>query len=98
FRKSLSLKVSIVQPEEERTEAAHERRRVGITTFPDGTACLTLTGPSAELQACYLRIEASAPATRNGNTAAPTDQMPAGATIPDDRSIDGLMFDTITRT
>ncbi|MBE8145860.1 hypothetical protein IOD13_00845 [Brevibacterium casei] len=34
FRKSLSLKVSIVQPEEERTEAAHERRRVGITTFP----------------------------------------------------------------
>lgn len=98
FRKSLSLKVSIVQPEEERTEAAHERRRVGITTFPDGTACLTLTGPSAELQACYLRIEAFARAIRNGNTAAFTDQMPAGAIIDDDRSIDALMFDIITRT
>lgn len=98
FRKSLSLKVSIVQPEEERTEQAHERRRVGITAFPDGTACLTLTGPSAELQACYLRIEAFARAIRNGNTAAFTDQMPVGALIDDDRSIDALMFDILTRT
>lgn len=98
FRKSLSLKVSIVQPEDERTQQAHERRRVGITTYPDGTACLTLTGPSAELQACYLRIEAFARAIRNGSTAAFADQMPAGAIIDDDRSIDALMFDILTRT
>ncbi len=47
---------------------------------------------------CYLRIEAFARAIRKGSTAAFADQMPVGAIIDDDRSIDALMFDILTRT
>ncbi|EKU47354.1 13E12 repeat family protein [Mycobacteroides abscessus subsp. abscessus] len=98
FKKSLAMRVSVLEPADERTQQAFERRRVDITTYPDGSSCLTLTGPSAELQACFLRIEAFAKAIRNGNTAAFGDQIPDGAVIEDDRAIAALMFDIFTRT
>lgn len=98
FRKSLAMKIAILQPVEERTRQAHERRRVDVTTYPDGSACLTLTGPAADLQALYVRIEAFAKAIRNGNTAAFADQLPEDAEIEDERGIDALMFDILTRT
>lgn len=98
FKKSLAMRVSVLEPADERTRQAFERRRVDIITYPDGSSCLTLTGPSAELQACFLRIEAFAKAIRNGNTAAFPDQIPDGAVIEDDREIAALMFDIFTRT
>ncbi len=98
FKKSLAMRVSVLEPADERTQQAFERRRVDITTYPDGSSCLTLTGPSAEPQACFLRIEAFAKAIRNGNTAAFGDQIPDGAVIEDDRAIASLMFDIFTRT
>ena len=98
FKKSLAMRVSVLEPVEERAKQAFERRRVDITTYPDGSSCLTLTGPSAELQACFLRFEAFAKAIRNGNTAAFGDQIPDGAVIEDDRAIAALMFDIFTRT
>ncbi|GAA1620975.1 HNH endonuclease signature motif containing protein [Brevibacterium celere] len=98
FKKSLAMKIAVLQPNEERTESAREHRRVDLTTYPDGTACLTLTGSSADLQALYVRIEAFAKLIRNGSTAAIADQLPPGAVIDDDRGIAALMFDIFTRT
>ena len=98
FKKSLAMKIAVLQPSEERTESAREHRRVDLTTYPDGTACLTLTGSSADLQALYVRIEAFAKLIRNGSTAAIADQLPPGAVIDDDRGIAALMFDIFTRT
>ncbi|MGO1566125.1 MAG: HNH endonuclease signature motif containing protein [Brevibacterium aurantiacum] len=98
FRKSLGMKIAVLEPLEERVEEASKRRRVDITTTPDGTAYLTLAGPAPELQACYLRIAAFARAIRSGNIAAFNDQLEPGAAIDDDRGIDALMFDILTRT
>ncbi|GAA1627652.1 hypothetical protein GCM10009700_14220 [Brevibacterium sanguinis] len=98
FRKSLSLKINVIEPADDRTQTAHQRRRVSLTTHDDGTACLMLTGSALELHACYLRIEAFAKAIRAGNTAAFADQLPEDAAIEDVRSIDALMFDILTST
>lgn len=98
FKKSLGMKIAVVEPLEERVEEASKRRRVDITTTADGTAFLTLAGPAPELQACYLRIAAFARAMRSGNIAAFSDQLEPGTTIDDDRGIDALMFDILTRT
>lgn len=98
FSKSLGTRINAIQPEPDRTKTAHEKRRVSITTYPDGTASVSLFGPSADLQAYYLRIEAFAKAIRNGNTACFADQLPEGAVIEDDRAIDALMFDIATCT
>ncbi len=98
FAKSLGTRINAIQPEPDRTKTAHEKRRVSITTYPDGTASVSLVGPSADLQAYYLRIEAFAKAIRNGNTACFADQLPEGAVIDDDRAIDALMFDIATCT
>lgn len=98
FKKSLGMKIAVVEPDEERVEEASRRRRVDITTTADGTAFLTLAGPAPELQACYLRIAAFARAIRSGNIAAFSDQLEPGAAINDDRGIDALMFDILTRT
>ncbi|QQB16027.1 HNH endonuclease [Brevibacterium casei] len=98
FRKSLAMKISVVEPVEERSERAFDHRRVDLTTHPDGTSCLTITGPSAELQACFLRIEAFAKAIRNNSTAPFADMLPSGAVIEDDRTIMALMFDIFTQT
>lgn len=98
FKKSLGMKIAVLEPLEERVEEASRRRRVDITTTPDGTAFLTLAGPAPELQACYLRIAAFARAIRSGNIAAFSDQLAPGTSIDDDRGIDALMFDILTRT
>lgn len=98
FKKSLGMKIAVLEPLEDRLEEASKRRRVDITTTPDGTAYLTLTGPAPELQACYLRIAAFARAIHSGNIAPFSDQMPTGASMDDDRGIDALMFDILTRT
>ena len=98
FKKSLGMKIAVVEPLEERVEEASKRRRVDITTTADGTAFLTLAGPAPELQACYLRIAAFARAIRSGNIAAFSDQLAPGTEIDDDRGIDALMFDILTRT
>ncbi|GAA1819941.1 MULTISPECIES: HNH endonuclease signature motif containing protein [Brevibacterium] len=98
FRKSLSLKINVIEPADDRTQTAHQRRRVSLTTHDDGTACLMLTGSALELHACYLRIEAFAKAIRAGNTTAFADQLPEDSVIEDVRSIDALMFDILTST
>ncbi|WP_198398005.1 HNH endonuclease signature motif containing protein [Brevibacterium antiquum] len=98
FKKSLGMKIAVVEPLEERVEEASKRRRVDITTTADGTAFLTLAGPAPELQACYLRIAAFARAIRSGNIAAFSEQLAPGTELDDDRGIDALMFDILTRT
>ncbi|GAA1858503.1 hypothetical protein GCM10009813_19490 [Brevibacterium marinum] len=98
FKKSLGMKIAVLEPLEERVEEASKRRRVDITTGDDGTACLTLTGPAPELQACYIRIAAFARAIRSGNVAPFSDQVKPGISIDDNRGIDALMFDILTRT
>lgn len=98
FKKSLGMKIAVLEPLEERVEEASKRRRVDISTAPDGTAYLTLTGPAPELQACYIRIAAFAKAIRSGNIAPFGDQVEPGMSIDDDRGIAALMFDILTRT
>lgn len=98
FKKTLSMKVAVLDPAWDRMEEASKRRRVDINTYPDGTACLTLSGPAPELKAYYLRLEAFARAIRSGNITAFTDEFASGAQVVEERSIDALMFDICTRT
>nr|WP_245162094.1 HNH endonuclease signature motif containing protein [Brevibacterium marinum] len=98
FKKSLSMKLAALDPEEDRLEEASKRRRVDVNTYPDGTASLTLSGPAADLKAYYLRLEAFARSIRSGNITAFTDEFTTGAEVMEDRSIDALMFDICTRT
>lgn len=98
FKKSLSMKIAALDPDEDRLEEASKRRRVDVNTYPDGTASLTLSGPAAELKAYYLRLEAFARSIRSGNITAFTDEFTSGAEVVEDRSIDALMFDICTRT
>lgn len=98
FKKSLSMKIAALDPEDDRLEEASKRRRVDVNTYPDGTASLTLSGPAAELKAYYLRLEAFARAIRSGNITAFTDESTSGAEVLEERSIDALMFDICTRT
>ena len=98
FKRSLGMKIAVLEPLDERVAEASKRRRVDITTTADGTSYLTLTGPAPELQACYIRIAAFARAIRSGNVAAFSEQLEPGSAIDDDRGIDALMFDILTRT
>ena len=98
FKKSLSMKVAVLEPAEDRMEEASKRRRVDINTYPDGTASLSLSGPAPELKAYYLRLEAFARAIMSGNITAFTDELASGEQVAEDRSIDALMFDICTRT
>ncbi|WP_209324486.1 HNH endonuclease signature motif containing protein [Brevibacterium renqingii] len=97
FRKSLNLRIAALLPVDDRLEVAAKRRRVDITTYPDGTASVTLSGPAVELKAFYLRIEAFARAIRNGNISALTDENIAGIEVGEQDGIAALMFDIATR-
>lgn len=98
FKKSLSMKVAVLEPAEDRMEEASKRRRVDINTYPDGTASLSLSGPAPELKAYYLRLEAFARAIKAGSITAFTDELSSGDQVAEERSIDALMFDICTRT
>ncbi|PCC44919.1 hypothetical protein CIK64_18275, partial [Brevibacterium aurantiacum] len=60
FRTALRKKIQLLEPATDRAETAARRRRVDIDTFKDGTACLSLTGPAAEVNASFQRIQAMA--------------------------------------
>ncbi|WP_240372266.1 HNH endonuclease signature motif containing protein [Brevibacterium zhoupengii] len=98
FKRSLALKIAALQPAQETLEKVAVRRRVDISTGDDGTAYLTLTGPAPDLHACYRRVEAFARAVYKGNIDAFGDQLNDGESFDDDRGIDALMFDILTRT
>lgn len=98
FRKSVNTKVAALEPVEDRLEEASKRRRVDITTYPDGTAAVTLSGPAAELKAYFLRLEAFARAIASGQIAEFTTEDTTGMDVVDERSINALMFDISTRT
>ncbi|GAA1842466.1 HNH endonuclease signature motif containing protein [Brevibacterium marinum] len=98
FKRSLALKIESIQPAQATLEKVAVRRRVDISTGDDGTAYLTLTGPSPELHACYRRVEAFARAVYTGNVGAFGDQLRPSDRFDDDRGIDALMLDILTRT
>ena len=97
FRKSLNMKIATLVPVDDRLEVASKRRRVDITTYPDGTASVLLSGPAVELKAFYLRIEAFARAISKGNISALTHEDTAGVDVGEQDSIAALMFDIATR-
>lgn len=98
FRKSVNTKVAVLEPVEDRLEEASTSRRVDITTYPDGTAAVTLSGPALELKAYFLRLEAFAKAIGSGQIAEFTTEDTTGMDVVDERSINALMFDISTRT
>lgn len=98
FRKSVNTKVATLEPVEDRLEEASKRRRVSITTYPDGTAAVTLSGPAADLKAYILRLEAFARAIKAGQISEFTSDDTTGINVVDERSLDALMFDISTRT
>ncbi|WP_209324456.1 HNH endonuclease signature motif containing protein [Brevibacterium renqingii] len=97
FKKSLAMKAASMQDEDDRSALASRRRRVSITTYEDGTASVTLTGPAAELKAFHQRLEAFARAIRHGNIASLTAADPGDVDVSALGSIDSLMFDIATR-
>ncbi|MGO3309178.1 MAG: HNH endonuclease signature motif containing protein [Brevibacterium aurantiacum] len=95
FRTALRKKIQLLEPATDRAETAARRRRVDIDTFKDGTACLSLTGPAAEVNASFQRIQAMARAIYAGNSN--TFNLAPGVEIIDERTISNLMFDIAIR-
>ena len=97
FKKSLAMKAASLQDEDDRSALASKRRRVSITTYDDGTASVTFTGPAAELKAFHQRLEAFARAISHGNFASLTAIDPGDVDVSELGSINSLMFDIATR-
>ncbi|GAA3826304.1 hypothetical protein GCM10022274_02650 [Brevibacterium ammoniilyticum] len=95
LRISLRKRINVLEPPEDRSKTAAERRRVDLHTFKNGGAVMTLTGPADELHACFRRVEAMARAVRSRRGAG--FDLPPGVEIVDDRAMDNLMYDIITR-
>lgn len=95
FRTALRKKIQLLEPAEDRAETAARRRRVDVDTFKDGTACMSLTGPAAEVHASFQRIQAMARAIYAGQTN--TFNLAPGVEVIDERTISNLMFDIATR-
>ena len=97
FKKSLAMKAASLQDEDDRSALASKRRRVSITTYDDGTASVTFTGPAAELKAFHQRLEAFARAISHGNFASLTATDPGDVDVSELGGINSLMFDIATR-
>ncbi|UVI36709.1 HNH endonuclease signature motif containing protein [Brevibacterium spongiae] len=95
LRRSLAKMISILVPPVAMTEIAAKRRRVDVEGFKDGSACLTVSGPSAEIFACYNRVQAMALTIHGKNKSALN--LPVGMAICDERSIDQLQYDLFVR-
>jgi hypothetical protein len=95
LRRSLTKRIALLVPATDASEIAKKRRRVDVEGFKDGSACLTVSGPSAEIFSCYHRIEAMARAIHGKN--ASTFNLPAGVELNDDRSISQLEYDLFIR-
>lgn len=95
LRTALRKFISVIEPAEDRSKTAAERRRVDFQTYKNGSACLSLIGPADELYACYRRVEAMARAVRSRRGAA--FDLPPGVEIADDRSIEALEYDIMSR-
>ena len=95
LRTALRKFITVLQPAEDRSKTAAERRRVDFQTYKNGSACLSLIGPTDELYACYRRVEAMARAVRARRGAA--FDLPPGVEIADERSIQALEYDILSR-
>lgn len=95
FRTALRKKIQLLEPAEDRAETAARRRRVDVDTFKDGTACMSITGPAAEVHGSFQRIQAMARAIHAGQTN--TVNLAPGIEVIDERTISNLMFDIATR-
>lgn len=95
LRTALRKKINLLQPVVDRSDIAAQRRRIDVDGRTDGSACLTLSGPSAEIFACYNRIEAMARAVHGKNSG--TFDRLQSVEISDDRSITQLMYDLMIR-
>ncbi|MFE2741727.1 HNH endonuclease signature motif containing protein [Brevibacterium sediminis] len=95
LRRDLAKMIALLVPPVDNTELATKRRRVDVEGYKDGSACLTVSGPSAEIFACYNRIQGMALAVHGKNKSA--FNLPLGIEISDDRSISQLEYDLFTR-
>ncbi|WP_434593616.1 HNH endonuclease signature motif containing protein [Brevibacterium sp. 1718] len=95
LRRDLAKMIALLVPPVDNTELATKRRRVDVEGYKDGSACLTVSGPSAEIFACYNRIQGMALAVHGKNKSA--FNLPVGVEISDDRSISQLEYDLFTR-
>lgn len=95
FRTALRKKIQLLEPAEDRAETAARRRRVDVDTFKNGTACMSMTGPAAEVQASFQRIQAMARAIHAGQV--DSFNLAPGIEVIDERTISNLMFDIATR-
>lgn len=95
LRSSLRKKINLLQPPVDRSDIASQRRRVDVEGRKDGSACLTLSGPSDEIFACFYRLEAMARTVHAKNISALN--LPNQTEIIDDRAITNLMYDMAIR-
>ncbi|MCD1284381.1 MULTISPECIES: HNH endonuclease signature motif containing protein [unclassified Brevibacterium] len=95
LRKSLRKKINLLEPSQDRSELAAKRRNVCVEGRADGSACMMINGPAAEIFASYHRIEAMARAV-HGKNGSPFN-LRSGLEIIDERSISALMYDIAIR-
>lgn len=96
LKRTLLQEIMVIQPPEDRYKEAAQRRRVDIDNRSDGSSCLLVNGPTLEINACYQRVRAMAKAVYSNQALA--FGLPPGTDIVDDRGIDTLMFDILTRS
>lgn len=87
--------LQLIQPREDCSQIASERRFVDVTNHRDGTASIRLWGPALEINASYDRVRAMAKAVRTDQVN--TFNLPAGTKIVDDRDMQALMSDIYLR-
>lgn len=95
LRRALSKRIALLVPPADASEIAAKRRRIDVEGFKDGSACLTVSGPSAEIFSCFNRIQAMALAIHGKNKSA--FNLPAGMEISDERSVSQLEYDLFIR-
>ncbi|WP_181276357.1 HNH endonuclease signature motif containing protein [Brevibacterium oceani] len=95
LRRALSKHIALLVPPTDASEIATKRRRIDVEGFKDGSACLTVSGPSAEIFSCFNRIQAMALAIHGKNKS--TFNLPAGMEISDERSVSQLEYDLFIR-
>ncbi|MGC2941809.1 MULTISPECIES: HNH endonuclease signature motif containing protein [unclassified Brevibacterium] len=95
LRRSLTKMITLLVPPNDATETATKRRRIDVEGYKDGSACLTVSGPSAEIFSCYNRVQAMALAIHGKNKSA--FNLPAGVELNDDRSVSQLEYDLFVR-
>lgn len=98
YCRSVNDLIRLLTDEDEQEADVRKNRRVDFWRSDVREGKLLLTGPLEPLHALHRRLEATARQISRAHAGTFGEQLPAGATIEDDRTIPQLMFDLLAST